>query len=201
MASEEQLSGVRPLTRIVGERVYRRSTDVEAQIASALMLDRVELCQRAQQHNHTHAEYLRPECLVYLIREFLGRGDEEMVSALCASLIKRSAGQIHKHLVALDPESAEESYREVITELFSRILDLKSDRSDFLQVRYWVARERLAISAFKKCTRLLKQAQKMAPLSVLPGEEESDDSDDDGRTQRGRGYLGLMRRCRPRIVS
>jgi hypothetical protein len=87
VASGDQFSGIRPLTHIVGERVYCRSADVEAQIASALMLDRVELCQRAQQRDHTQPEYLRPECLVYLIREFMGQGDEGMVIALCECLI------------------------------------------------------------------------------------------------------------------
>ncbi len=185
MAPEEQRSGIRPLTRIVGERVYCRSADVEAQIASALMLDRAKLCQRAQQRDPTKPDYLRPECLVYLIQEFMGRGDEEMVSALCAHLIRRSAKQINKHLCALDAESVEESYREVMTELFSRILDLKSDRGDFLQVRYWVVVKRLVISAFQKRTRLLKQERKMVPLSAIPGEEEPDDSED-SRTHRAK---------------
>jgi DNA-directed RNA polymerase specialized sigma24 family protein len=183
VAIEEQLSGIRPLTRIVGERVYCRSAEVEAQIASALMLDRAELCQRAQQHRHTQPEYLSPECLVYLIREFMGRGDEEMVSTLCECLIRRSNTQIYKHLGTLDAESVEESYREVMTELFSRILDLESDRGDFLQVRYWVAVKRLAISAYRKRVRLLEQGRKTDPLSTLPGEKEPGDSED-GRTQR-----------------
>ena len=175
----EQPSGIRPLTHTGSEGVYRRTTEVEREIASALALDPSHILQRAQQRDYTHPEYLSPECLVHLIREFHMRGDEEIVSALCGSLLQYSAKRINGHLNALDPESVDESFREVITALFSLILDLKSDAGDFLQVRYWIVVDRLTITAFQKRVRLLEQEDNTVSLSSLPGEEESQDSEDD----------------------
>jgi RNA polymerase sigma factor (sigma-70 family) len=75
----------------------------------------------------------------------------------------------------LGTQAARDGYDDVIGGLFARILDLESDRGDFLQVRFWVVLKRLAIRAFKQQVTHRKRAQEEAPLTSLAGYDRDED--------------------------
>ena len=141
---------VHPLTRRRPDGTpLQRSPHVEAQIVRVLALSPDELMQRAALRDSRTTEYLQEETLVYLIRAFHHFGDSGVVNALSEALLRRCVRFIHQKLSALGKNEAEEAYGEVIRQLFERILDLNTDRGDFLQVRFWVVLKRLTISIFR----------------------------------------------------
>lgn len=170
--SHEQEAGVpiEPLTHRNAEGVvYRREAVVERQITAALTLPPDRLRQRAAVADQQAGEYFQEECLVYLIRHYHRAGDPALVSDLSAALLRRCAKLIEGHLRRLDAEAARDGYNDVVERLFAPILDLASDRGDFLQVRFWPALEKLAVRAFNQQLTLRKRAQAAVPLSWLAG--------------------------------
>lgn len=161
---------IEPLTHCNADgEVYQRPPAVERQIAAALALPAEPLLERAQVADQQAAEYLQEECLVCLIRHYHRAGVSGLVSDLSAVLLRRCAKLIEGHLRRLGPEAAEEGYNDVVERLFAPILDLTSDRGDFLQVRFWPALEKLAVRAFNRQLTLHKRAQAAVPLSSLAG--------------------------------
>ena len=74
-------------------------------------------------------------------------------------------------------EARDEAFDEVVLRLFELILDLESDRGDFLQVRFWVVLEKLVVSAFSRQVKELARAARQVPLSALPGASDGDDEE------------------------
>ena len=173
---------VHPLTRRRSDGVpLLRSPQVEAQIVAALALLTEELIQRAALTDRQAAGYLQEETLVYLIRTFHSLGDSWVVNALSDALLRRCAQLMYKKLRALGKSEAEEAYGEIVCQLFERILDLDTGRGDFLQVRFWVALQRLTIDVFRRhMARINEEQRTLVPLSKLAGhdlERDSDESD------------------------
>lgn len=170
---------IRPLThRNRQEEVYQRSEQVTAQIQVALTLGPANLIQRAQIRDFRASDYLQEECLVYLIREYLKEDAKVIVNQLAQELLQRCAKYINSKLAILGEEAAKEAYHDVITELFAQIVDLTSDRGDFLEVRFWKVVDRLAISAFNSYCDDLNRAREAISLSSLAGaghEEKTDE--------------------------
>lgn len=171
---------IRSLTRPNAEGVvYERLPAVEQQIAVALALDPADLLVRARVADYRASDYLQEECLVYLIREFHRQCQDALVSELSGILLRRSAKFVNRRLQALTPDQVDEAYREVVTELFTKILAVDDDRGDYLQVRYWKALERLATTAFTHQTEEHKRARRTTTLSPADG-EGAEAGDDDG---------------------
>jgi hypothetical protein len=173
---------VHPLTRQRSDGApLQRSPQIEAQIVVALALLTEELIQRAALTEQQAAGYLQEETLVYLIRTFHSLGDSLVVNTLSDTLLRRCARFMYKKLRALGKSEAEEAYGEVVRQLFERILDLGTDRGDFLQVRFWAALQRLTISVFRRYTaRMNEEKRTLVPLSNLAGhdlERDNDESD------------------------
>src|SRR5205085_52642 len=80
----------------------------------------------------------------------------------------------------LHAEAARDGYDDVIARLFAQILDLDSDRGDFLQVRFRPAVEKLAIRAFNQQLAQQKRSQDAVPFSSLAGYDR-DEGEDSGR--------------------
>jgi hypothetical protein len=156
---------------------YRREDAVERQIDAALALTPTALTQRARLRDPDAPDYLREECLVYLLRAFALRGETAIVDTLSEALLERCTRYVSVKLSALGPEGREEAYGEVVARLFDLILDLESDRGDFLQVRFWVALEKLVVAAFGRQAREIAQARRQVPLSALPGAESGDEEE------------------------
>ena len=168
----------RQLTRRNRDGVpYQRDAAVEAQLAVAADLAPGALIERARRRDHEAPCYLREEALVYLLRESARRGEAATASALCEALLARCAGYINAKLGALGAEARDEAFAEVVAELCGLILDLDSDRGDFLQVRFWVTLEKLVVAAFGRQAREIARAKRQVPLSALPGAEGGDEEE------------------------
>lgn len=154
---------------------YRREEAVERQIEAALELEPALVVQWAGMRDPTAPEYLQEECLVYLLREFAGRGDMATAGALSEALLGRCVRYVHGKLLALGPQACDDAFDEVVVRLFELILDVQSDRGDFLQVRFWLALEKLVVSAFGRQVKELARAARQVPLAALPGSSDGDD--------------------------
>jgi hypothetical protein len=177
-----------PLTRRNADgEVYERQPAVEWQIAEAVRLDAARLMARAKVADQAAPEYLKEECLVYLIRHYHRAGERRLVGDLSEALLRRCAKKIESHLTKLGPGAVEEGYRDAVEQLFTPILDLKSDRGDFLQVRFWVVLERLAVGAFKDQLAAHKQQQATVPLSSVAGQDRDEGDQVQRRLRPGDG--------------
>lgn len=169
-----------PLSRCDSDGVpYQRTAEVEAQIESAVDLDPVTLVERAQLSDQESPHFLREESLIYFIREYHRLGNETAVSELAEVLIARCAKKIQQQLIALTRASRIEAYRDVIEALFQRILDLKSDRADFMEVRFWVVVKRLTIDVFRQHTSSLIKEQGVDSFSDIERSMLGGEGDDD----------------------
>ncbi len=179
-ASQSQEAGagaaIEPLTRRNTDGVvYRREDGVERQIAEALGLSPDHLRERAAALDKHAQGYLKEECLVYLIRHYHRAGERRLVNDLSEALLRRCAALIDRHLRSLDPDAARKGYDNVIERLFAQILDLASDRGDFLQVRFWLALEKLAVRAYNEQLTELKRTQGTVSLSSFAGYDRDED--------------------------
>ncbi len=183
---EQHSEGLQPLThRTKSGMLLQRDPDVDAQISSALAFPAQELLNRARQADSKASGFLKEEALVYLTRAYRREGDNAMVNALSEALLRRCNEFIYSHLGGLGMTAMEEGHLEVVERLFRQILDVTSDRGDFLQVRFWSGLERLTISAFRKQLRQVNiQRKKQVPLSDVAGydPEGGEEQDDEGKT-------------------
>ncbi len=130
-------------------KVYQRLGEVDSQIQMALALETEELQARSVITDQTSPEFLKEECLVYLIRHHHKEGNRQCVNGLTESLLRRCGTWIKGQLCSIrDPELESQGYADVIAMLFERILDLDSDQGDFLQVRFWVVLKSLTVQTF-----------------------------------------------------
>ena len=141
----------RPLTRRNTDgQVYQRLAVVDRQINEALALDDEELRSRLEVRDEESPAFLKEESLVYLIRHHRGAGSRDLVNDLAECLLKRCATWIDGKLSGLRTDLREDGNSGVVAEVFERILDLASDRGDFLQVRFWMGIERITVDVFRK---------------------------------------------------
>lgn len=153
---------------------YEREAWVQRQIRSALDVPIEALRSRAAVTARESPEYLSEESLVYLIRYFRRSGDNQGVNDLTAALLRRLVSIVWKHLGSLGPEAVREGESEVIDRLFRRILDIDTDKADFLQVRFWVVVESLCVQAFQRQLRARRRTRSQVELSALPGYDGPD---------------------------
>jgi len=174
---------VQPLTHCnsAGE-MYQRTAPVHSQIEAALTLTSSQLVERARIADHHSPDYFQEECLVYLIREFHRRGDRRIINALSEILIRRCKNMIYGRLQALGLHAVDDAFNDVMLDLFAPILDLESDRGDFLQVRFGLRLQRLIIDVYNQYVRRIKkEVENTVPLSSIAGYEP--DGDDDVRNR------------------
>lgn len=155
----------KPLTRrnSYGE-IYVRTQEVESQIKEAMGLDPPTLIKRARNPDHTSPDFLKEECLVYMIREYLTLEDVRTTEQLFKFLFERIANATHQWLCSLDQDKAEDLCQDVWSKLINKIINLKSNKGDFLQVRFWVVLKRLISTAYKKQTEELVKERRHVPL-------------------------------------
>ena len=103
--------------------VYRRLEEVDMQIQMALGLDHGELRRRSKIMDKVSPDFLKEECLVYLIRHYHRAGDRDCVNDLSKSLLSRCATWINGQLCSLVMKRQWEGYSNVVERLFERILD------------------------------------------------------------------------------
>ena len=140
-----------PLTRRnAAGQVYQRLAVVDRQIKEALGLDDEELRSHLEVRDEKSPAFLKEESLVYLIRHHHGAENRNFVNDLAECLLKRCATWIDGKLRGLRTDLMEDGNSGVVAELFERILNLASDRGDFLQVRFWMGIERITVNVFRK---------------------------------------------------
>ena len=164
-----------PLTRKnANGEIYQRDAVVVRQIQEAVKLDLVEIRRRSKITDKESPGFLKEESLVYLIRHYHKLTNRPTVDVLTESLLRRCASLIKGKLHSLGAEAAKDGYSEIVTELFDRILDLNSDKGDFLQKRFWVALEKLTITVFKSQLKRIKRELDILPLSSVEGNDGND---------------------------
>ncbi len=140
-----------PLTRRNADgEVYQRLPAVDRQIKEAIGLDHEELRSLLEVHDEDSSHFLKEESLVYLIRHYHKGGNREFVNDLAKCLLIRCASWIDGKLGSLRKDLREDGNAGVVAEVFARILDLASDRGDFLQVRFWMGLDRITVDVFRK---------------------------------------------------
>jgi DNA-directed RNA polymerase specialized sigma24 family protein len=173
---------IQPLTRCNGEgKVYQRTAIVHLQIEEALTMTSAQLVERARILDRQSPDYFQEECLIYLIREFSRRNDARAVSDLSEGLLDRCKNFIHNGLFSglriLGLQAVEDACNDVILELFTLVLDLESDHSDFLQVRFGPALQRLIIGVYRRHSSRIQETKDSVPLSSIAGYESEMDGD------------------------
>lgn len=145
-------SKVEPLTRRRADgQVYQRDSEVEKQIAEAISIDVSELSERVKIRVFKAPDYFQEEVLVYLIRNFHKLGNDSIVNSLTQALIARCAKHINKLIEAtVERRFVDEAYTDSISEVFSQILDLTSDRCDFAQKRFWFWLDRVLMKVLRR---------------------------------------------------
>ena len=114
--------------------VYQRQAVVDSQIQEALSLEPEDLRRRLDVADKVSPDFLKEESLVYLIRHYHREKNTQRVDELSECLLTRCAISIDSWLGSLGSNWREDANADVVAELFDRILDLDSDRGDFLQV-------------------------------------------------------------------
>lgn len=182
---------VRPLTRRNRQgAVYQRTKAVEERISSALSLKPAVMIEKARIRNYKAPNYLQEECLVYLIREYKSRGERSIVGELSMILLLRCSNYINEGVRNLrsergdHSERVEHAFRDVVKELFDQILDLESDRGDFLQVRFWPVVEKLRIGAFNRYLEDLNRAKDAVTWDSVRGYETGSEEGEDQRSRK-----------------
>lgn len=140
------------------------------------------MLERARIRSHEASGYLREECLIHLIKEYLWRGVGRIAKRLSEILFRRCAKSVNERLRSLGPRHVDDAFNDVMKEMFERINDLENDRGDYFQVRFWVALKGLAIKTFGRYVKRIereKREQTWIRIGAVPGNEggESDAPD------------------------
>ena len=148
---------------------YERLPEVDKQIRTVLELDVKDLVARATGSDKSSPDFLKEETLVYLIRHYCRKEDRDIVNGLTEALLRRFTSWVESRLRTLGDEAVNHGYTDVVTRLFIQILDVDSDRGDYLQVRFWRALKMLTVRAFNEQLKLLKDKGLSNSLDVLAG--------------------------------
>ena len=170
---------VEPLTRktTVGGN-YEREHNVEEQITSSTAISDGDIIARAKITEKEAAGFLQEEALVYLIRFSFQQQNQVLYNALSEILIVRCQQQLDYRLRSLDTDLANEAYAEIMRILFGKILSIDG-QGDFLQVRFWIALDRVAIDVFRQYSgRQAKDRANLAPTSFTEPNETDEAKED-----------------------
>ena len=127
---------IRPLTRrtVKGE-LLRRRPEVEDQIREILDLAEEEILRRAAICDPGSSEYLKPECLVYLIRTNRAKETRNLAEQVTRALSRRCIKTLPNRMRGLSDLHIQDITDEIVAELIQRIFD-PSDRGDYLEVSF-----------------------------------------------------------------
>jgi DNA-directed RNA polymerase specialized sigma24 family protein len=157
--------------------VYVRTPAVEREIADILALSPEAIAGRIAILERTGPGHLSEECLVYMIRHYLRRAETSRLNEVAAQLVRRYARLVRKHVRSLGDEAVKEAHSEITKRLFTRILDLSTDKADFLQVRFWTVMKSLCIREFSRQLAHSERGLNELPFSVLPGHDADADEE------------------------
>ena len=121
-------------------KLYERPAEIEAAIDIAIQQDLERLKKRGAVSDKKSPEFLRSECLVHLIRSARRQGNDEIVNALLAILLRRCA----VHLKGKIPDGSRPNAQDIREEILSRFSELFAehgegdhvDELDFYECRF-----------------------------------------------------------------
>lgn len=168
---------VRPLTKrkTTGD-LYQRPAEVTAAIEATQGLSRAELLRRCRVSDPASEDFLRPECLVYMIRAAQGDGDEELSGGLLSGLFQRCSAMLMSTIPNARSQRAADARQQVLDRLADKFLaDAKPDALDMFEVRFGVAFRSLRIDVLRSVTA--------TEVDLVPLVEDENDPSSDLRAE------------------
>lgn len=167
---------VEPLTKMSSGKLLERRPEVGAQIAEVLGLDLEALKSRVNGGDHNEPGYVKPEVVVYLIRHFRKIGEKATVESLTTTMITRLTRAINRRIQVIAENLRDDCFAEAISNIFTRIIDISTDRDDYAQVSFWPWFNNRVMDTVR---RHFKVQEKDARTDSLTRDDEDDDDFDD----------------------
>lgn len=150
---------------VESQTLYCRRPEVEAQIRQALSHNADEIQTRLEVVDQTDERFLKSETLIYLLREFFERGENDMFNAIYETLSERIYHLLRRHKIKFAETSDFEDFlQDVQLIMLDKILDFESDHGDYAQVSFGDFVVTIAVNEIKKYFGKLKQAAEMIAL-------------------------------------
>jgi len=124
---------------------YQRRPEVQAEIAALLALTTNELIARLTVSNEKDSQFVRPESLVYFVRDFWGSAN---VTSVVDSLLRRIARQLRRSLQYLAQDR-----NDVSQEVSKQLVDwfrTNNERLDYYEVNFNGALRALVVDTIRK---------------------------------------------------
>jgi len=164
---------IRPLTRRTAKsEPLRRRPEVEDQIREILDLDEEEILRRAEVCDPSSSEYLKPECLVYLIRTNRAKETRNLREQVASALSRRCIKTLPNQMRGISDLDIQDITDEIVAELIVRIFD-PSDRGDYLEVSFEQVIKSIRIDVCRK-SRAMRSDQGAVDENMDPADERLD---------------------------
>jgi RNA polymerase sigma factor (sigma-70 family) len=161
---------IRPLTRRTAKgELLRRRPEVENQIRGILNLEEQEILKRAEVCDPTSSEYLKPECLVYLIRTNRDKETRNLTEQVANILRRRCIKALPNRIRGFSDVDIQDITNDIVAELIERIIE-PSDKGDYFEVSFEQVLKSIRIDV---CRRY--RAMRSGQVAL----DESEDAPDD----------------------
>ncbi|MBC8102435.1 MAG: sigma-70 family RNA polymerase sigma factor [Cytophagales bacterium] len=164
---------IRPLARTRKDNgaAYVREADVALQIQElSLAAERNRRARLTQTGDRGSPDRLREETLVYFLREYDRRGDEETAWRIAELLIDRVSGHVARKLARwrLTPDEADDCARDLFAALCEALFSREA-AAEFWEVRFWVCLDR-------RLWNLIEKRQAVRDNEQRPGDAFLEDA-------------------------
>ena len=158
--------------------LYQRDAAVERQIQSAIILKDEQIIANARIRDKQAEEYLQEEAIVYLFKMSKQEENENLYNALSTVLLERIGHQVKFYFRSFYQGLKEDAYNEFLARLFQQIL--RADvKGDFLQVKFWLAVNGLAVTVFRRFQSREQRERKLLDPGEFSAREANDEGEED----------------------
>lgn len=158
--------------------LYQRDAAVERQIQSAIILTDERIVANARIREKQADDYLQEEAIVYLIKMSKQEENENLYNALSDVLLERIGHQVKFYFRSFYQGLKEDAYSEFLARLFQQILRADG-KGDFLQVKFWLALNGLAVTVFRRFQSREQRERKLLDRGEFSEREENDEGEED----------------------
>ena len=155
------------MARPLSKKDLTRPPGIERKIDVALPQDWATLSRRARETNLQSGDFLPSECLVYLLRDALRRGDDRIARVLMPQLLKRAEANLERTVPDNRMRDAMSVRHEILSDLAMMFTqdgtEGREDELDFYECRFLRALRFLRIKHVRKAQSERKE------LTDLPG--------------------------------
>lgn len=159
-----------PLTR--NNKYLRLSTTVR-HIRSVVDLRGTALLDRFRVSDESDPAYLGPEALAFFVRRHRQDNDPGCIAGLLDILVLRCISALTPSIRGFDEDTRVDIQQDILTRLVALLLD-DSDKSDFMQVRFWVVLKRLRLSACGKYLNYVSRTDQLDDEQAETGVAQRD---------------------------